>query len=417
MRPIALRVGKNLAVLIGSHVVNRIAHLILLGVVGRLMGAEVLGGYAVSLAVAAIFLFATDLGLSPWLTREIAARPQDLDGVYARALGVKVAASGLALAGLLLIRLVLPYPPWVVDLSALLVLAALIESVSQMNNAVCRARERMELEAVAATIQTVVVVGGSIWLLGAGYPPVTLGYAAIAGALAEVVVTFIFVRRYVRVQIRLPRDLSTLRECGPYAVTSLNALAFFQFDVLLLSLVVSQAEVGRFAAISRLLQGAGYVTLLAGSAILPTLTVAWSISGREAFRAIGARIIRGGLLVAATTAILLLVSARVVMVGIYGPEFSQLSPVLQLGSAYLFLRVLAETLATVLTASGRQSVASASRLGGTVAMWLLLVLLAPSWATAGAVLALIAGEAIVFVAQAMSLRSHPVARMAPSTAE
>lgn len=49
--------------------------------------------------------------------------------------------------------------------------------------------------------------------------------------------------------------------------------------------------------------------------------------------------------------------------------------------------------------------ASASRLGGTVTMWLLLVLLAPSWATAGAVLALIAGEAIVFLAQAITLRA------------
>jgi O-antigen/teichoic acid export membrane protein len=275
----------------------------------------------------------------------------------------------------------------------------------------------MELEAIAATVQTTVVVGGSIWLLGAGYPPVTLGYAAIAGALAEVAVTFVFVRRFVRVRIRLPRDVSTLRESGPYAVTSLNALAFFQLDVLLLSLVVSQAEVGRFAAISRLLQGAGYVVLLAGSAILPTLTVAWSLSGREAFRAIGTRIIRGGLFVAATTAILLLVSARVVMEGIYGTEFGPLSPVLQLGSAYLFLRVLAETLATVLTASGRQTVASASRLGGTAAMWLLLVLLAPTWATAGAVLALIAGEAIVFVAQAINLRSRQPVPLGASTSE
>jgi O-antigen/teichoic acid export membrane protein len=413
----ALRVGKNLAVLIGSHVVNRIAHLILLGIVGRLLGAEVLGGYAVSLAAAAVFLFATDLGLSPWLTREIAARSEGHDGVYARALGVKVAASGVALAGLLLLRLVLPYAPWVIDLSALLILAAVIESVAQMNNAVCRARERMELEATAATIQTTVVVGASVLLLGAGYPPVTLGYAAIAGALAEVAVTFVFVRRFVRVRVRFPKDLSTLHECGHYAVTSLNALAFFQFDVLLLSLVASQAEVGHFAAISRLLQGAGYVVLLAGSALVPTLTVAWSVGGREAFWSIGTRVLRSGFLVAAATAGLLLVSARLVMVGIYGPEFGPLSPLLQLASAYLFLRVLSETLATVLTASGRQSAAAASRLSGTAVMWLLIVLLAPSWATTGAVLALIAGEAIVFSAQAMSLRSRQLAPLAPTTSE
>lgn len=404
-----------MTVLIGSHVVNRIAHLILLGGVGRLMGAEVLGGYAVSLAAAAMFLFATDLGLSPWLAREIAARPQGHDDVYARALGVKVAASGIALAGLLLLRLVLPYAPWVIDLSALLILAAIIESVAQMNNAVCRAREQMELEATAATIQTTVVVGGSVLLLVGGYPPVTLGYAAIAGALAEVAVTFVFVRRFVRVRVRLPKDLSTLRECGHYAVTSLNALAFFQFDVLLLSLVASQAEVGHFAAISRLLQGAGYVALLAGSALVPTLTVAWTVGEREAFWPLGIRIIRGGFLVAAATAILLLVAARLVMVGIYGPEFGALSPLLQMASAYLFLRVLAETLATILTASGRQAVAAASRIGGTVVMWLLIVLLAPPWSTTGAVLALIAGEAIVFAAQAMNLRTLQLAPLAPST--
>ena len=56
---------------------------------------------------------------------------------------------------------VLPYEPWVRDLTILFSISWLIRSYTQMNHSVVRAREHMELEAVSVLVQTVVFMAGA----------------------------------------------------------------------------------------------------------------------------------------------------------------------------------------------------------------------------------------------------------------
>ena len=51
MRRSVLLVGRNLSMLMGSHVLNRLLYVALVGVIGRRLGAEILGGYAIAVAV------------------------------------------------------------------------------------------------------------------------------------------------------------------------------------------------------------------------------------------------------------------------------------------------------------------------------------------------------------------------------
>lgn len=417
MRRSVLLVGRNLSVLIGSHLLNRLLYLALVGLIGRLLGVEILGGYAIAVAVGSGFLFAADFGLSPLVTREVAARPEDAAQTYARALSVKLAATGIALPVLVGLLAVLPYPPWVLELCAWMAVASLLESFSQLNNAVCRGQQRMELEAAAATTQTVVVVGGSALLLLAGLPPVALGWAAVAGSAAELVVSLLLVRRFLRPSIALPPRWSTVRAASPFAVASLNAVAFFQAEILVLSFLLQQEQVGQFAAVFRLLQGAGYLAILAGSSVLPTLTIAHTKYSRERFRLAGTSLLRTGLLASGAAAALAWSLAGPLMAGIYGPAFAALAGLLRLGAWYLLFKYLSETLATMLVAAGRQVVSAWCRVLAAGLSWALIALLAPRLGVTGAVLALVMSELVAVTL--LARRSGDlvrVASLAPTTA-
>jgi O-antigen/teichoic acid export membrane protein len=402
--------GKNLGVLLASHVLNRLLYIVLVGGIARFLGAEVLGGYALAVAVGTGFLFATDLGLSPMLTREAAAEPGRARSHYARALGAKLVASALALALLGLLLATLPYGRRVLELCALMTLAAILESFSQLNNAVCRARERMELEAVAAGGQAIVTVGASLWVLLAALPPVWLGWAAVAGSAAELVVSTLLARRLLPLGVELPPRWSTLREAGPYAVASLNAASFFQLDLLVLSLIVDQASVGEFASVSRLLQGAGYLAVLAGSSILPTLAIDRVRGDPDAFRAAGSLLLRTSLVVGGGALVVALASAHAIVPGIYGSGFARVAPLLQLGGIYLLIKCVSEALSVLLAASGRQSRSAGGRVLGAACTCALILLLAPRIGITGAVLALALGEGVAWLWQA--LRSRDLLRPA-----
>lgn len=397
--------GKNIVALLLSHVVNRLLYLGLLGLIGRRLGAPGLGGFALASAFGTAFLFATDAGVSHWFTREVAAQPAQADRYYAAASGVKLCASLLALASLALLRTVLPFEPWVVHLCLLMAVAAVLESHSQLNNAVCRTRERMELETFAATTQALVVFGGSLWVLFSDQQPVMLGWAAIAGSTVELAVSAGFARRFVRLGVALPPLWSTMRAAAPYSVASLNAVSFFQVELLVLSLIAGQAAVGEFASVSRLLQGGGYLAVLAGAAILPTLAIAFGRRDLEAFGAIARSAILTSLLAGGAMAAIAVVAAEPVMTLMYGTDFARLAPLLRLGSLYLVLKCIAEALSTLVTASGGQTWSSGVRLVGAASTWVLVAVLTPALGMAGGVLALAAGEVVTGVGQALRVQS------------
>ena len=162
--------GKNVSVLTGAHVLCRVLHLVLIAVIGRTLGVEGIGGYAVAAAIALMVLFATDLGISPRLVREMAANPEAGPQEFARGLGAKLLITLIVCALAAASLAVLPLEPWVLELCALMVIAAAIESFSGLTNAVCQAHERMEFEAIGALAQSVTFVGLSIWSLAQGLP-------------------------------------------------------------------------------------------------------------------------------------------------------------------------------------------------------------------------------------------------------
>ncbi|MFQ5418671.1 MAG: oligosaccharide flippase family protein, partial [Myxococcota bacterium] len=357
-------------------------------------------GYATANAVAGFFLIIADIGLAPRLVREASRDPACVRDVYARSMSVKTLTS-LVVAGLLVaLFLVLPYEPWVRNLTILLSVSWLIRSYTQMNHSVVRACERMELEAVSVLVQTGVFLLGALGCLYLGFSLVSLGWVAIAAAMVQLAVSTLIARRFTPIRIAAGTDWATLRDAAPYTATLLAFIAFAQSNVVILSLIATQALVGEFTSVSRILLLASVFPQLINLAVVPASSRVFGQDDAARFRRLTTASLRILLVLAGAAAVVLVVISKPLVRWIYGEELEPLFPYLQLGTLYLVFQFASGALGMTLTAAGRQASRARATVIALVATVFLVVTLTLQLGVQGAVLALVLGELALVVAEA-----------------
>jgi O-antigen/teichoic acid export membrane protein len=394
----------NIGFIMGSNLLGRVLNLVLQAALARAFGPLGLGGYATAVAIAGYFVFAVDFGLSPRFAREGAVAPDRQADEYARALGLKCVTGVCALAALALICHVLPYEDDIRQLCFLLGCSSIIRSFCYLNDAVCRANERLDLEGAANLLGTGAFVGISLVLLALGHPVLSVGYASIAAIVVQLALSTLFASRFIRLRVDLGIHRETARAALPYAMTSLTVLAFAQIDILLISFVESQEFVGQYASVSRVLLIVGTVGALASAAILPTLARLFVNLDPEGFRELVDELVRGMLLVSGLVTLGTFVLAQPLIIGIYGDAFAAFSFLLQGGSVYLLFKLTVSALGAVLTAIGRQGDRARGMLIGVGATVVLVLTLVPVFGIGGAVGAMVGSELVLMSVLALYLQ-------------
>jgi PST family polysaccharide transporter len=402
MLKVLAALGRNFAVIAGAHAFARLANLLVFALVGRWLGAEALGSYAIASSIGLCFLLFADSGLAPRLVREGAARPGEADREYAESLGAKAVLLPLLALGIVAVY-VRPFASADPTLCALFAFSGSLESISALNNSVCRARGRFDLEALTISIQTLAFVSMAIAALYAGYPMTAIGWAAIASTAMEVAVSTACARRFVRPSVSLHHVARTLRSAVPYA-TIAAAIALTQLDVVILALVATPVDVGRYAAVSRLMRGGVYFVILAADVAIPSATLRFVSGDRARFWHTSASLVRLVLAAAVPAGVLLAVSARFLIQLVYGPAFEPAYGLLQLGGFYLALKLCTVPFHTVLTVTGRQA-ARARSVGCTLVVSALTILsLGVRHGAAGAVIGLACGELAGLLVASLAMR-------------
>ncbi len=387
------RVTANVGFVTGAHAISRLLHLALVGLVGHSRGSDGVGGYALAAALGGAFVFATDLGLSPRLTRALAARSEGAAKAASRSMGAKLCASLVAFPALAFVPVALSVPTWISHLCLLLMVASFLDSLSFLCYAVSDGYERVDLAGVGALVQAGVWVGLASAAILAGLPMPAVGWAAVAGSAAEFLFSWHCARRFVPITVAKPR-LMDIKDSLPYAVTSLTAYGVWQIDVVLVSAVANTLLTGEYASVSRLLLGIGFVPLLISTALFPSVTVSFVRDCPEIFRGLVTQTLRASFVVSGALFLLLLCAARPIMTIVYGAAFSHLDMPLTVGAAFIFLRFVSATLACALTASGRQGVRAGSVITGLAVTCVTILIVFPAMGVVGGVLALIAGEIV-----------------------
>jgi O-antigen/teichoic acid export membrane protein len=335
------RVTANVGLVTAAYTVSRLLYLALIGFIGHLRGFEGVGYYAVATAIGAAFVFATDLGLSPRLTRMLATHSPDGLKAASRSMGAKLCMSLIVFPVLALIPIVISLPLWAIHLCILLLLTSIFDSLSYLCYAVADGFERVDIGAVGSLVQTVAWVGTAAALIAANLSLTAIGWAAVAGSVAEFLFSLYAARKFMPISVAKPR-MKDISESLPFAVTALTSFCVWQIDVVIVSMVAG--------------------TIIAGALFLVLFCI-----GKQ------------------------------IMTMVYGSAFSHLYMPLAIGAAFIFLRFVSSVLACALTASGHQNMRALSMITGLAATCASILVLFPLAGVTGGVLALIVGEFVYVV--------------------
>ncbi|HWQ12421.1 MAG TPA: flippase [Roseiflexaceae bacterium] len=246
----------------------------------RHLGAESYGQYAGVTAFGALFLFISDLGLSPFVVRRVAQLRDTPDmqaesgALYANVIVLRLLLSLLAGALMVTAAWLTGRPLIMVGAIALNVLIVLMYGVQGTSDAVLAGFERFDISASARVLNqfTFVVCGGIALALGLGY------YGLIGATFVGVcLMTYLCWRGVRALGVQPGRVIARLwpgllRASLPFGVIGFTLGLSYKFDTVLINIYIGDDATGYYNAAYNLVFSAAMISNIINTALYPSLT-------------------------------------------------------------------------------------------------------------------------------------------------
>ena len=264
----------------------------------RNLGAENYGQYTAVLAFGAVFMIISDLGLSPYLVREI-ARLRDTPGGQEKAEILFSNVVSLRLVLSLVTALITTGAAWLTGRPLIMLGAIALNSLGLFlysfqgtSEAVLSGYEYFGLTSFAKVMsQLTFVVGGALVLfLGLGY------YGLIIANIIGISVMSYLTWRGLRHRLRLRRSdfrvwPKLVRAALPFGIIGFALGLSYKFDTVLLNVFRSDTETGYYSAAYNLIFSVALLSNVVNTALYPSLTRRAS-QGAEGVLSIYERVLR-----------------------------------------------------------------------------------------------------------------------------
>ena len=278
-RTLAQTVARNSVVGLAAQVAIKALSLTFSILIVRNLGAETYGQYAAVLAFGALFVFLADLGLAPYVVREIARRRDtpdgraDIESLYTNMLALRIVLA--VVTGIVIIASAwLTGRPLVMIVAiALNALGLIMYGAQGSSEALLGGFERVDVPARAkAFAQLAFVVLGAVALWA------TIGYYGLifANLVSIALLTWLCWRAARRLGLRrgqiAARTWPALLRSGlPFAVIGLALGLSYKFDSVLLNVTRGDAETGYYTAMYNLIFSAVLISNVLNTALYPSL--------------------------------------------------------------------------------------------------------------------------------------------------
>lgn len=389
-----LRPFREVFRLAAADFVAKVLNFVAFVYLARALGVDSYGILEFALAILAYLLLIGDGGLDLWGTRAV-ARGRDPGEVVARVVPLRFV---LSICVLLIVASTLPFIPFPDGVSRILLIFGLTLPVQALDlRWVYMGREEM------GAVGTGLVAGQSVFLVAVLIvvsEPSHIVWVPVFRLAADVATAVYFARRYAREHGDVPLGFRTSRgflEVLSPAVTMgtsrMLALLNFNFDTVLLGFMVGTAAVGLYGAAYKPITAVLALPVTYFLGLFPTLSRAFD-EGREAFRELLERSLTLTAAVAIPIGFMGTFFARPVILLLYGPEYAESVPVVQILSWSAVLVILRGNFRQSLNAAGREGADLRCAGFATAANVALNLLLIPRYGIVGAAGATVLSEIV-----------------------
>lgn len=243
-----------------SNIIVRASNSLLFIFIGRSLGPTAGGVFNLGITYFTVVFALSAWGLHELLVREVAPRREESGRYLSNYLAIRLALATAVYAFLLLaLGFILPYSPTTEVAIRILALAVFPEAIFSIVQALFQAHERLLPPALVATVGSAIKLGGGLWLLYNGYDVRQIAWMVPVGSGLSLLLFLPFLWRLFRdTQRRLPGRLSwsldwaftwsQLRHTPSFVVIHLFSLLDYQADAFLISLLLTETDVGWYGA-------------------------------------------------------------------------------------------------------------------------------------------------------------------------
>lgn len=246
-----------------SNIVVKLGSSLLFILIGRILGPTDAGIFNLGITFFTIILALSDVGLQELFVREVAPRREESGRYLINYLAMRIVLVIIGYAILfLLISFLLPYQPETESVILILGLAVLPEALFALFQALFVAHERLLIPTLAAVVNSTFKLGVGFWLLTNDYPVTTIAWVMPIGSLLSLL---IFLPGFIRLFRHLPQkissrldfafSLSQLRYMPGFILISTFLTLDFQLDAFLISLYLSETDIGWYGAAQTIVLG------------------------------------------------------------------------------------------------------------------------------------------------------------------
>lgn len=320
----ATTVARNASVLAAAMIVSRLAAFALAVTMGRKLGAIQYGRYGFANALATVLVPIADIGLTTYLTREVARARDSAEAALGTMLRTK-AALGLAV-GVLVGggAILLSHSTTMIAVVLLVLVAALADGLSLFVFGYFRGRESMGFEGklTAGSSLARSLVGVGLVFATGELVPLLVWMLAVSGA--QLGYGLVRLRRVTaRAPAPGPRVSSSVdwRAVATIGSFTILTIIYTRADSVLVGWIKGEDSVGLYTAAYTIMLGLQIVPWMIGTALVPVFARTHA-SERDVFASAWHQGIRAVLVIASPLSLLVSLLATPIMKQVFGSQFA-----------------------------------------------------------------------------------------------
>jgi len=349
-------ITKNASVMMLSQILTWGMMMVFMFFVPRQIGPDGMGKFQLAGALWGIACIVIGFGMGTFLTKEIARIPEKVNELFSISVILQLLLLIPAVAGMAIYTHLAGYADDTVVIITIMGISSIIGQFGEICGALLIGLERMENVALSAIVGKGVAVVLSIILLLMGYGVVSVALVSILSSLVSFSIQYLGLRRvqYLHLQ-RFDWQLArwVLKSSYPYLIMNGILVFYMQVDIVIISLLISEKQVGWYASADRLFGSLLFIPSIYMTAVFPALSRMQTSASESATKL--TRLSFDLLnLVAVPMGLGLFVIANQLVVLVFGADFAESGPVLMVFGIVLILTYQNMLVGISLIAADRQ---------------------------------------------------------------
>ena len=274
------RAAKNTLVRAFGEIVGKGGSLVLFAVLARKVGNDGLGIFLFALTWGEVGMTPVGLGIDQYLLRAVAADNKRVDELFANVLYLKLARGIPVVIGTIVLVQFLDYPDTTKMAVTVLTVGVFFDTLARTSMNVFNALERGEIVAVTIIAQRFFAAAAGLAVLFAGYGVVAVAITYSVACVLRLDLSLRLQRRRIGPIARVfpPGPRRELRKKSlPFTTQDLFGLVLARADILILSVLATDAVVGLYGAAYRLFDATTFITV----ALCGAFTAMYTYLGRD----------------------------------------------------------------------------------------------------------------------------------------